>query len=62
MSNIPIGSDTKDAPWNESEEYCKDCGSDKLEIDDMGSFKGKQWVNYVCTECGSKIINEPDYE
>ena len=60
MSNIPTGSDTKNAPWNQDEIYCPNCGSDKLELDDIGSYKNIKWENFICMECGYLINNEPD--
>ena len=59
--DYPLGSDTEDAPWNEEEVYCPECGSD-VEYWDSGVFKGIRWTNYKCTECGYIISNAPDYD
>ncbi|MDA3856286.1 MAG: hypothetical protein PF569_08565 [Candidatus Woesearchaeota archaeon] len=63
MSNLPLGAEfDSSAPWNEKEEYCSTCGSNKLKIDDTGIFKNIKWINYKCIKCGLIINNEPNYD
>lgn len=44
-------------------EECPLCGSD-VEVIDSGSYKGKVWYHYECTnpECQHEESEEPDWD
>lgn len=40
---------------------CPECGGD-MEINDSGRYKGKDWDNLKCADCGYEVVNEPDLD
>ncbi len=59
MNNYPLGADLDSrAPWHEEIIYCTECGSDMMELYDVGDG----WRDYKCMECGYITNNEPDYD
>ena len=60
--DYPLGADTKFSPWNEKDsiEQCPSCGSSDLELFDCGTYKGVEWQDYICNDCGYTTNNEPD--
>lgn len=42
-------------------EECPLCGG-SVEVVDFGSYKGKTWYHYKCTECNYEESEEPDWD
>lgn len=40
---------------------CPECGS-KMDIVDCGQFRGIDWENLECPDCGYRINDEPDWD
>lgn len=40
---------------------CPECGAE-MTVVDKGCFRGVDWENLKCSECGHKIIEEPDWD
>ena len=48
--------------YNSRQGYsCPECGA-KMEVVDSGRFRGVDWENLKCPECGCAIDEEPDWD
>lgn len=54
--------DEKSAPWSEPElkDNCPECESKDIDIFEIGEYKGKEWITYICNNCSKKFGNEPE--
>lgn len=48
--------------YNTRDDYnCPDCGA-IMEVSESGCYRGVDWENLVCPECGCEINEEPDWD
>ena len=48
--------------YNSRQEYtCPECGAEMIVVE-SGTFRGVDWENLECIECGHEINEEPDMD
>lgn len=40
---------------------CPKCGAE-MDVKDFGTYKNKEWINYICPECEHCEFEEPDWD